>query len=177
MGNNSLEVTEIRHSKSDHLMPESSNWNYKTEKESLFCSGRQLCTELDLRNDNDNILKSSNESLITENISVTCKESNVLNDIRGKGAFDFVSNQSEKTEDTIKLNESVNSKMERMSLTKDNLEAMKCIKGVKVLTSKNENNLIKNMANFEKGDTETIEFEKYIEKVTPRPNKTISCEK
>jgi len=175
--NNSLEVTEIRHSKSDHLMPESSNWNYKTEKESLFCSGRQLCTELDLRNDNDNILKSSNESLITENISVTCKESNVLNDIRGNGAFDFVSNQSEKTESTIKLNESINSKMERMSLTKDNLEAMKCIKGVKVLTSKNESSLIKNMENLEKGDNKGQIFQKYNEKILLFPNKTIRCEK
>ena len=175
MLNNFLQVNEIRHSKSDHLMPESSNWGYKTEKESLFCSGRQLCAELDLRN--DNILTSSNESLITENISVTCKESNVLNDIRGKGAFDFVSNQSERTERTIKLNESINYKMERMSLTKDNSEAMKCIKGVKVLTSKNESSLIKNMANFEKGDTKTLEFEKYIEKVLLLPEKSISCEK
>ena len=145
MLNNFLQVSEIRQSQSGNLIPQSLNWSYKTERKSIFCSGRQLCPELDLKNYNESILKYNNESTITENISGTCKESNVLNEIKGKGAFDFVSNQSEKTESIIKLNKSINSKMEYMSLTKDNSEVIKCIKDVKVLTSKNKSSLIKKM--------------------------------
>ena len=164
MLNNFLQVSEIRHSKSDHFMPESLKWSYKTEMKSLFCP------ELSLKINNDSFSTPNKESLITENISVTCKE------VKGKNLFDFVSNHSQVNESTIiKTSESFNTKMEDTTLTKDNSETFK---DMKILTeSENKSNLIENMVHFEKGDNKTPIFEKCNEKLLPLPIHTIECKK
>ena len=162
MSNSILETSENKLSKPDHLFPESSKTSYKTEDNSSFCSGNQLCPEFVLKTENLNILTPSHDFYLN-------KMAANLDEVREKCPVDFASTQQNETTETYKLCESFNCEMEPCTnLTKINLEANNVM---------NVFTIPENNVSFEKGDIKIQVLKKCDEQLLPIPIQTLKCEK